>query len=231
MTVLENIPVELTGDEVLAMRRSRTASPSLVRAAAEAIALGHMLWRPAAAYEWLDVVAVDGEQVHVRAPQQGAAVLRVGPKAELLAPAKRVLAAVATIGPALEDRVRELESAGEHLLSYLLDSAGVAALGAASEAIRCLAEDAAAEAGWGVGASLAPGSLLGWTLEGQRELCALLPLGEIGVRLNAHCVLEPHKSTSLAVGLGPGYQAHKVGSVCNFCSLAGTCWRRREEAA
>jgi hypothetical protein len=78
-----------------------------------------------------------------------------------------------------------------------------------------------------VSAALSPGSLVGWPLAGQRELCALLPLTDIGVRLNAHCVLEPHKSASVVIGLGPGYASHEVGSVCRYCSLADTCWRRR----
>jgi hypothetical protein len=220
----------MTVEHVLATTRRRAASPQLARAAEQAISLGQGLWQPAAAYEWLEVLAVDGECVRVAGPDGSASLLRVGPKADLLAPAQRLLAAVVTIGPALEETVRAIEAAGDQLAAYLLDSAGVVAVGAASEAIRCLAEDAAAEAGWGVSASLSPGSLLGWALEGQRELCTLVPLAEIGVRLNAHCVLEPHKSASLAVGLGPGYPEHKVGSVCKFCALSGTCWRRRGEA-
>ncbi len=101
------------------------------------------------------------------------------------------------------------------------------ALGAVGEAMRCLAEEAAAERGWGVSPSLSPGSLVGWPLRGQRELCALLPLDEIGVRLNSHCVLEPHKSVSALIGLGPDYESGHVGSVCKYCALQDTCWRRR----
>ena len=95
--------------------------------------------------------------------------------------------------------------------------------------IRDRAEEVAVEAGWGVGAALAPGSLVGWPLEGQREVCGLLPLQEVGVHLNAYNVLEPHKSFSVVIGIGPGYQGKHVGSVCKFCALQDTCWRRRED--
>jgi hypothetical protein len=159
------------------------------------------------------------------------AVLEVGPKADLLAPARRLLVAVGTLGPALERRVEELQAGGEVLAAYLLDSAGVVALGAVGEALRCLAEETAAEQGWGVGAAVSPGSLVGWPLQGQRALCGLLPLDQIGVRLTKHCVLEPHKSFSVAIGLGPGYEGRHVGSVCKYCALQDTCWRRREEPA
>jgi hypothetical protein len=117
------------------------------------------------------------------------------------------------------------------MMSYLLDSAGVVALGAAGEALRCIAEDAAEELGWGVSPSLSPGSLVGWPLRGQHDLCGLLPLEQIGVRLTNHAVLEPHKSASGLVGLGPDYESTRVGSVCKYCALQKTCWRRREEPA
>jgi hypothetical protein len=111
----------------------------------------------------------------------------------------------------------------------MLDSAGVVGLGAVGEALRCLAEETAAREEWGVSAALSPGSLVGWELVGQRELCALLPLDSIGVRLNGYCVLEPHKSFSLVIGIGPGYDSGHVGSVCKFCALKNSCWRRRED--
>jgi hypothetical protein len=174
---------------------------------------------------------VQGETVHIITPDKpgGEVALKVGPKADLLNGAKRILASVATIGPALEEAVNHLQADGQVLQSYLLDTAGVVALGAAGEAIRCLVEETAAEMEWGVSPSLSPGSLVGWTLRGQRDLCALLPTEAVGVRLNAHCVLVPHKSSSGIIGLGPDYASGKVGSVCKYCALQKTCWRRRED--
>jgi hypothetical protein len=208
----------------------------LLRDAEEAIALGGTLWQPMAVYDWFDMQAVAGEQVHLsdgnpsrELPQP--IILRVGRKADLLAPAARVLVAVCTIGPALEQQVHELHLAREGLQAYLLDSVGVAALGTVGEAIRCLAEEAAARRSWGVSPALSPGSLVGWPLQGQRDLCALLPLEQIGVHLNNRCVLVPHKSVSTLIGLGPGYDSGHVGSVCKYCALAKTCWRRREDVA
>jgi hypothetical protein len=171
---------------------------------------------------------VAGERVELAVDSAG---LTVGPKSHLLAPAKRLLAAVYTIGPALETRVGELQRAGDLLLSYMLDCAGVMALGLVGERLRRLAEEQAAGRGWGVGPALSPGGLVGWPVQGQRELCALLPLADIGVQLNRYCVLEPHKSVSLVIGLGPGYESHEVGSVCRYCALRDTCWRRRESEA
>lgn len=236
MPILTDVPVSMAAEEIIESRGQRQIRPELLRDAEEAIALGQTLWEPRAVYEWYDVGAVDGQSVTVSLPDragQGAtkrgATLRIGSKVGLMEGAQRVLVTVATIGPALEERVRDLHNEGQTLKAYMLDSAGVVALGAVGEAIRCLAEETASDLGWGVSPSLSPGSLVGWPLRGQRELCSLLPLESIGVELNSHCVLEPHKSASGIIGLGPGYETNKVGSTCKYCALQKTCWRRRED--
>ena len=183
-------------------------------------------------YDWFDVRASTASGSTLASPTGNGAerALHVGPKADLLAPAQRVLVSVVTIGPALEQRVHELQAGGEGLQAYLLDSAGVVALGAVGEALRCLAEEAAAELGWGVSAALSPGSLVGWSLRGQRELCALLPLDDDRRAAQRYCVLEPHKSVSVAHRHGTGLRRRsQVGSVCKYCALQDTCWRRRED--
>jgi hypothetical protein len=233
MPILRDIPIALTAEEIIPSRGARRIQPALLQDATEAIALGQTLWQPAAMYDWFDVRTLDAEQVTV-APANGTGTevaLHVGPKADLLAGSRRVLVSVISIGPALEQRVQDLQSAGENLRAYMLDNAGVVALGAVGEAVRCIVEEVAAAQGWGVSPSLSPGSLVGWSLRGQRDLCALLPLEEIGVELNEYCVLVPHKSASSLIGLGPGYDSAHVGSVCKYCALQDTCWRRREDVS
>ncbi|MFC2015932.1 hypothetical protein ACFLUM_03270 [Chloroflexota bacterium] len=229
MPILKDIPVELTPEQVVASQGKRRISTGLLQDAGNAIALAQTLWQPQAVYDWFDVSGLDGEYLTVLSSAASAvgAVLHIGSKADLLAATQVLLVGVGTIGPALERQVRDLQMAGESLQSYLLDSAGVVALGAVGEALRCLAEETAGEQGWGVSAALSPGSLVGWQLQGQRDLCGLLPLDSIGVELNEYFVLKPHKSFSVAIGLGPGYASVKVGSVCRYCALKDTCWRRR----
>lgn len=231
MPILQDIPITLGAEDIIASPRKRQIHPDLLREAEEAIALGQTLWQPLCVYDWYDVRSVNGERATVASADGTETVLHIGHKADLVSPAQRVLVGVVTIGPALEQKVVELQAAGDSILSYLLDSAGVAALGAAGEALRRLAEKAAGELGWGVSPLLSPGSLVGWSLRGQQELCRLLPLDKIGVRLTNHSVLEPHKSASGLVGLGPGYSSARVGSVCKYCALQETCWRRREDPA
>jgi hypothetical protein len=231
MPILYDIPVSLHAQEIIAERGQNRIRPDLVQRAEEIVQIGQGLWRPAAIYDWFDVSSIDGQQVHLvsRSGIERAGTLKIGPKSNLLVDAHRVLVAVGTIGPELENEVQVLQASRKSLEAYLLDNAGVVALGTVGEALRCLAQETAADLGWGVGAALSPGSLVGWPVRGQRELCSLLPLEDIDVLLNRHCVLEPHKSFSAVIGLGPGYDSVHVGSVCKYCALQDTCWRRRED--
>lgn len=234
MKILHNIPISLTPEYVLKeqyRRKDRPAPTWMTAVAEEAVALSQDLAAPAAVYAEFPVQDVSGEQVTLTIDESSTAThgkLSVGPKADLLAPADRVMVAVYTIGPALERRVHELNQAGETVLAYMLDCVGVLTLGAIGEVLRSKAEARAAELGWGVSPALSPGSLAGWPLQGQRQLCALLPLEKIGVHLSEYYVLTPHKSVSMVIGLGPGYESHRVGSVCRYCSLADSCELRRE---
>lgn len=229
MPLLEEFPVSLSALELLAScrgSRSRETPSHLMRAAEEAVRLARRMARPAAVYREMAVESVrDG--VATVWDDDLRAVLHIGERADLLTPARRLIVAAYTIGPELENRAREISLSGDHLLGFLLDSAGVIILGSVGEAVRAIAERRAQETGWRVGPALSPGSLPGWPVEGQREMCDLLPLEEIGVRLNPYHALEPQKSATVVIGWGPDYGEH-VGSICRFCSLAARCWRRRD---
>ena len=231
MKVIYPSSISLTPSDVLVAQylgRRRTFPAPILKSAEQAIAQGQELFCPAAVYDEFPVHGIEGQELILNANGE-LKRLKIGPKVDLLRPAERVLVAVDTIGPALEKRVSELHAGGEPLGAFMLDSVGVVALGAVGEALRKVVEQRAAELGWGVGAALAPGSLVGWSMRGQRPLCALLPLQSIGVQLNDAYVLQPHKSASMLIGIGPDYRSSRVGSICRFCSLAGSCWRRRTE--
>lgn len=232
-TVVREIPITLTADAILEfqarkgrrMPQSRAARHAAVQAAQMALALA----RPAAVWDEFALMDVSDETLALRA-SDGVRELTMGQGVSLLRGASRAFVAVWTIGPELEARAAELHGAGDPLLSYMLDTAGVLALGAVGEAVRRIAEARAAAEGWGVSSALSPGSLAGWPVDGQRDLCALLPLDAIGVSLTPYAILQPFKSCSALIGSGPGLPSKHVGALCRHCSLAGTCWRRREDA-
>jgi hypothetical protein len=143
--------------------------------------------------------------------------------ARALAGATEIALVVCTIGPALEERVSALFTAGNSLRALALDGAGIAALGQISQAV---GEWICAEAetlGLRVGMRTSPGQE-GWPLEQQLVLFDLLPAQEIGVRLTESCLMLPRKSVSFAVGLGTEMQAD--ATACDYCSKRDRCrWR------
>jgi hypothetical protein len=221
MPVLKEIEIHISIDELLRAQGNAAQRPAVREAAQWAISEAQRLAEPAAVWALLPVHQVDGERAHV-----GEAWLRLGPHADLLAPARQALVSVVTIGPALEAEARRLVQEGSLLEGFMLDSAGVLALAAVGDSLRRLVEALAAEWEWGVSLALAPGSLVGWPVHDQKALCSLLDLSAIGVVLNSSQVLVPHKSASRLVGLGPGYTARQVESACRFCPQRETCWRR-----
>jgi hypothetical protein len=221
MPVLKDIEIHISIDDLLRAQGSAAQRPAVRETAQWAIGEAQRLAEPAAVWALLPVHQVDGERARV-----GEAWLRVGPHADLLAPARQALVSVVTIGPALEEEVRRLVQGGNLLESFMLDSAGVLALAAVGDSLRRLAENLAAQRKWGVSLALAPGSLVGWPIHDQKALCSLLDLAAIGVILNSSQVLVPHKSASRLVGLGPDYTARQVESACRFCPQRETCWRR-----
>lgn len=232
-TVVRDVPITLTADAILESqaRKGRPAPQSAMarRSAEQAAEMALALARPAAVWDEFTVAGVSGETLAL-GTSDGVRELKMGPGVALLREASRAFVAVWTIGPELEARATELHKSGDTLLSYMLDAAGVLALGAVGEAVRRIAEERAAAEGWGVSPALSPGSLAGWPVGGQRDLCALLPLDAIGVSLTPYAILQPFKSCSALIGSGPGYPSAHVGALCRYCSLAETCWRRREDA-
>ena len=230
MPVLADIQIEISANEVvLALHHGRKAPPKLVEQTQTAIERSRTLLQPQAVYKWISVLSVMGEDVILASSRlDHGASITVGPHSYLLERAELVLVSVVTIGAQMDEHIRELNKSGQFLESYLFDSIGVVALSKAGDAVRRLAETEADSRGWGVGDALGPGSLIGWPIEGQMNLCNLLPLKRIDVKLNDSGVLIPFKSASSLIGIGPGYESKKVGSVCRLCMHADTCWRRRD---
>lgn len=231
---LTDISVSIDPETVLLTLNQGRSNSRLSAGMLAAVEQARGLIRPAAALAWVRVDAVEGEGVAVSAENVGgkkSAFLELGPHADLMASASIALVSVGTIGDDLDSAVAALNQKGDLLAAYLLDSAGVVALAEVGRAVRELAETTAAGFDWGVGPSLGPGTLAGWPLTGQRQLWDFLDGDTVGILLSDSGVLKPHKSATGLIGLGAGYDSRRVGSVCGFCQLRDTCWRRRENVS
>jgi hypothetical protein len=226
--VLNPMEIRITLDEV--MGRISSPASARLRPRAEAV-LGSVsgLWRPRAAWTWLDIAWTRGSTAALFQEGSGRRiVLDLGFSIRFLSPALKAMAAVYTAGEELESAARRESSAGNHLEAYLVDLIGLILLDRVADRVKAVAETLARERGWGVGPFLSPGSVHGWELQDQASLCSLVPLREIGVEVRSDHVLAPFKSLSCLLPIGPGYSEERVGSTCRVCSLRASCRMRQE---
>lgn len=65
-----------------------------------------------------------------------------------------------------------------------------------------------------------------WPLAQQAKLFTLLPDAPLGVRLTDTCLMQPTKSVSGIIGIGPADIIRRIGNTCSQCTRH-TCKHRR----
>ena len=131
-----------------------------------------------------------------------------------------------TIGEGVQAAIFQASQERDYLRAYLLEQAGLTMLGKTGRAVNEVIENLAADRGWGVGPLLSPGSVHGWELTDQPNLCRLLPLAEIAMTCNPSGVLSPFNALTFLIGLGPGYTTTRIASPCQVCNKRQTCHMR-----
>lgn len=231
MALKTDIRIKIRLSEVLAFQNREDAGTEVgLKAITEkCIALALSLITPVIVYDYFPV-ALDASagRLLLEGGNPSPVSLTLGPHIHLLEQAEQVLVAVHSIGSALDAEISRLSRENNLLEAYLLDCAGLVALTEVGESLHQMVERKAAAWGWGVGPSLSPGSLEGWDLRDQKNLCSVLDIASAGLFLNDSCLLLPLKSASTLLGLGREMTAKKVGSICQCCNHRQACWRRKK---
>ena len=194
----------------------RKRSPRLVEIAERALAEAKEIIKPVAVIEILDVLSVTHNRVELSGDHfiQGAFV------GKHLMKAKQIAVAACTISGDLSRRVSEI---GNNDICYALalDGAGSTAVeNLASEVCKHI-EGLAAEKQWTTTLPLNPG-MEGWPLiDGQTQVFGVLSEVSDVIRLSPTYLMDPFKSLSLIVGLGPDVSSE--GIQCDYCTLRGSC--------
>jgi cobalamin-dependent methionine synthase I len=155
------------------------------------------LSKPAIAYRYL-LAEIAGKQLNVCG-----VYLQIGPLIHLLKKAREVAVGLLTVGSELEEAVRQLQASNDLLESYLLNCAAFEALDNVALYLKAMIEDKARRKKWGVSPALSPGALPGWPTADQHNLCSLLDLSQVGVKITDSTLLLPRYSLSLLVAMGP----------------------------
>lgn len=174
----------------------------------------------AGAYLLYDSLHVDGVKrttmINHTAFQTGPVITRRLRKAQAAA------LFVCTAGPELEIASRRLMKSGSIPEGYLADLAGTVIVEAAMDRIQEHLMADADSCGLGITNRYSPG-YCGWNVEEQRKLFSLLPAGLCGVRLTASSLMQPIKSISGVIGIGPGLKPSPYA--CNICDMKDCLYR------
>lgn len=230
MKITTKIDINLNIKNVLkSQNRNNDISPQIMKETLKSIAVALSLIEPMIAYRFVKVHKVADEKIFIK---QGSDrmphVLNIGPNATLLHNAEMVMISVHTIGIGIDAKVKKLNNTGHYLKSFLLDCAGLTALNEVGKHGQKIIENIAKKMNWGVSASLSPGSLEGWDISDQKNLCSILDIKKAGITLSDSCMLIPFKTVSTLIGTGAGYTSKKVGSICKLCNFRNTCWKKAE---
>ncbi len=134
-----------------------------------------------------------------------------------------------TIGPALEEEVSRLFTAGEYTAGLLLDAAGTAAVEQAADAADAFIADQAARRGLKAKSRFSPG-YGDWDITDQPIMVALADGGQIALTVTPSCMLVPRKSVTAVIGLAPTGEKNRracAGRGCAGCPQTD-CIARRE---
>jgi hypothetical protein len=231
VTFFENRPVVVTDinlniqfqDLDQKIQRSGT-KPALLKAAQDVFRQNQGIWQPAISYQWFECSSHESNETCTIA-RPGASPIQINPghSNKFLTRASHVLAAVYTIGSQMDGAAEKASREGKFLDGHFLDLLGLLALEKTEQIVKQIAQEKAAEIGWGVSPFLSPGSVHGWDLEEQIKLASLLPIEKIQVSISDSGVFSPFKTISCIIGIGPGYEEHLVGTTCRVCSKREDC--------
>jgi hypothetical protein len=140
------------------------------------------------------------------------------PLAHIYPQAERLALFAGTVGARVSARVRELFASGDPARAAMLDAVASAAADRVAELAgeRYLAETGLPNAGDRRVLPYSPG-YCGWDVTGQRALFAWLQPEAIGLALNASCLMDPLKSVSGVLVVGPA-RIHVFRPRFPFCA-------------
>lgn len=153
-------------------------------------------------------------------------------KWEYFSDAERVAFGVATIGEALETRVKALFAAAEGTRGVLLDAAGSAAAEAVTDLVNREVRRWAKRTGYRTTRRFSPGYGT-WSVEGQELVFQHLrdrKVEQLGVTLTPSLLMVPLKSVSFAIKLGRQSMLEVNKGRCVSCALEKNCpFRGRDD--
>jgi hypothetical protein len=145
--------------------------------------------------------------------------------AKAFAGADRAVIFVVTLGDELESAATMLMDSGDALSGYLLDRTGSFAVESLAEALEREVRRRYAAIGSSASMRYSPG-YCDIPIEEQFKLDRALGFPRAGVRLTENCMMQPKKSISGLIAIGPKGLYRAAGSPCKACDLKECDYKR-----
>lgn len=215
MPVFSHIPIELNEELIWRGQGRRTDQIRPVLRELAQMALNEAIPRlaPRGAYVWVNVADFtpgrllldDGRELH-------------GEHVDRLAGAEKIALAACTIGPAVDEKIKELIST-DLALAAMLDTAGSTAVDNISfELCRRLSAEIKGT-GLGMTRPFWPGDNA-WPLADQQIILDLLPANELRMSVSEENILFPHKSLTMIFAAGSD-----LLNLASSCAACPACYR------
>ncbi|MFN8239954.1 MAG: vitamin B12 dependent-methionine synthase activation domain-containing protein [Bacteroidales bacterium] len=131
-----------------------------------------------------------------------------------------------TAGSAIGNLSRELIAGKDFLKGYILDIAGSEIVEAAADRMQALLSEDVGRDGNRTTNRFSPG-YCGWHVSEQHKLFRLFPSNFCGITLNESALMDPIKSISGIIGVGPTVKMKPY--TCSFCDAENCIYRKRDE--
>jgi hypothetical protein len=145
---------------------------------------------------------------------------------EHLRDAHMVAVGICTVGPDIDAHIEACFAQHDFFAAMIADVVGNRAAEELAEACSDFLCSKAAETEIFPLCRVSPGYGK-WEVSGQRALFSLLDPAPIGVSLNEFCMMQPKKSVSFLIPLGPEEPVRKWKHSCQECNFKNCAYRRR----
>ncbi|MGD2098476.1 MAG: hypothetical protein PVG35_12905 [Desulfobacterales bacterium] len=228
--VLSHINTEVTFQYLEQKFNISKENPEIFKTAKRALNQATEIWQPKAVYRWVKFENTGINNLGYIVQDSGDVLtFDFGYSFQFLTHARYALISVYTAGQGFEKGPKHTSSKVDLLEAYFHDLIGLAVLDQVGQRIKEIAEEHARKLGWGVSPFLSPGSVHGWNLEEQAQLCFMLPIEKIDVQLQKGAVFYPLKTVSCLIGVGPEYSAAHVGTTCQVCRKNDVCLMKQNQ--
>jgi hypothetical protein len=143
--------------------------------------------------------------------------------------AEYLLLAVVTIGPKMEQSVKENFNQNQYLRAMVRDAIGTVAVKTAGQWLNHYIEERSLQEGFELSRYFEPGSG-DWGIQEQMKIFQILQPEKIGVTLNSSYMMQPAKSLSWIRGMGHNLiHSYRDEFSCQYCLLENCLFRKRRK--